>query len=291
MCLGGFKKWLKSAVSQIYFVHAVTGYWEAKLRKMVLGMAAAALLSSPVAAEMVEEKIAYDVGGTKMEGVLIYDDAISGKRPAVLVAPDWMGITEDAVTLAKTALGNGYVAFVADMYGADVRPTNPKEAGQAAGAVRKDISVMRARISKALDVLLAEGEKKGIVDSSKTAAIGFCFGGGNVLELARSGREVGGVVTFHGDLKARGGTADKDAVKTRILVLHGAADPAVPKADRDAFEAEMTAAEADWQMVTFANAVHSFTDPGANRPGRNMYDEKVAKKSFALMHDFFGEIF
>ena len=176
------------------------------------------------------------------------------------------------------------------MYGASVRPKNSKEARKAAGAVRKDLKVQRGRINKALDVLLAEGGKRGVIDASKTAAIGFCFGGGNVLELARSGRGVKAVVSFHGSLKAAN---PKDAanIKAKVLVLHGADDPAAPKADRDALEAEMTAGKVDFQLVAFSGTVHSFTNPQANRPGRSMYNATVAKRAFSMMNSLFAEVF
>lgn len=261
------------------------------MRKFILSLAVGVLLSGPAAAGMVAEKIAYSVGGTNFEGVLVYDDAVAAKRPAVVFAPNWMGVTEAAIAKAKQLAGNKYVMLVADMYGAGVRPQNAKEAGAASGAVRKDLALERARINKAVDVLVDEGSKRGVADGGRVAAIGFCFGGGNVLELARSGRDVKGVVSFHGSLKAAQ-PQDSANIKAKVLVLHGAADPLVPKADRDAFEAEMTAAKTvDWQLVAFSNAVHSFTDPNAKTAGRAEYNETVAKRSFAMMNDFFEEVF
>lgn len=245
----------------------------------------------PSRAAMVEQKIAYTLGHTKFEGLLVYDDSIRARRPAVLMAPNFMGVTRNAAVKARLLAGTRYVIFVADMYGAGVRPKNGKEAGQMAGVLRKDIPLMRARINKALDVLLEEGSKRGLIDATRIGAIGFCFGGGNVLELARSGRDVKGVVSFHGDLLARGPKADA-GVKAKILVLHGQADPVVPKADRDAFEAEMAAVKSiDWQMVVFSGAVHSFTNPDAKAVGRSHYDARTAKRSFEMMHDFFAELF
>jgi dienelactone hydrolase len=251
-------------------------------------VALTSLAASAASAGMVNKKIAYNIGGQKFEGVLVYDDSVSAKRPAVLMAPNWMGVTESAVTKAKKLAGGKYVFFVADMYGAKIRPKNGKEAGKAAGAVRKNISMMRTRINKAMDVLLAQGSSLGITNGGKTAAIGFCFGGGNVLELARSGSNVGGVVSFHGDLKAKT-PEDAKNIKGKVLVLHGADDPFQPKANRDAIEAEMRAAKVDLQLVAFSGAVHSFTDPHAKYKGKAEYNAKVAKRAFAMMRDFFDE--
>ncbi len=234
---------------------------------------------------MVDKKIAYDIDGQKYEGVLVFDDSVSAKRPAVLMAPNWMGVTKGAVTKTKLLAGGKYVFFVADMYGVDIRPKNGKEAGKAAGTVRKSISMMRARVNKAMDVLLAQGSSLGITNNAKTAAIGFCFGGGNVLELARSGRNVGGVVSFHGDLKSKT-PEDARNIKSKVLILHGADDPFQPKANRDAIEAEMRAAKVDWQLIAFGGAVHSFTEPHAKFKGKAEYNAKVA-----IMHDFFDETF
>ncbi len=261
------------------------------MRKFALCLAAGLVLSGPVSAAMVTEKIPYTIGGTAFEGVLVYDDSVTGKRPAVLMAPNWMGVTEPSIEKAKMLAGSKYVMLVADMYGADVRPKDGKEAGAAAGAVRKDLVMHRERINTAVDVLLAEGGKRGLIDETRVAAIGFCFGGGNVLELARSGRDIKGVVSFHGSLTTPQ-PQDAANIKAKVLVLHGAADPAVPKADRDALEAELSAApNVDWQIIAFSGAVHSFTDPNANRPGRAEYNEKVAKRAYAMMYDFFDEIF
>jgi dienelactone hydrolase len=260
------------------------------MRGLVLGIAALALASGPVAAKMVEQKVAYEVDGKKFEGVLIYDDGVKAKRPAVLMAPDWMGVSAQSLTQAKLVAGKRYVIFVADMYGADIRPKNPQEAGPAAGAVRNNVSATRARINKALDAFLAEANKKGVIDATKTAAIGFCFGGGNVLELARGGRDIDAVVTFHGELTTSA-VSTPGTIKPRILVLHGADDPFVQKEARDKFEAEMKAAKADYNIVAFGGAVHSFTSPGANQPGRNMYNAKVAKLSYDMMRDFLAQSF
>ena len=258
--------------------------------KFVLALIGGILLSAQASAAMVADKIAYTLGGTKFDGVLVYDDSVGTRRPAILMAPNWMGVTRNAITKAKLLAGRKYVFFIADMYGADVRPKNSKEAAAASGALKRDLTTDRARANKALDVLIAEGTRRGLIDPSKTAAIGFCFGGNNVLELARSGRDLKAVVTFHGDLTTPR-PQDAKNIKARILVLHGADDPAVPKAARDALETEMRAAKVDFEMVVFGNTVHSFTNPQANRPGRAMYNPAVTRRAYALMNDLFAEVF
>lgn len=239
---------------------------------------------------MVEQNVDYEIGGKKFQGVLVYDDSVRAKRPAVVMAPNWMGVTKAAVTKAKLLAGKRYVMFVADMYGVGIRPKNGKEAGKASGAVRRDIPMQRARINKALDVLFAQGDRRGIIDRAKTGAIGFCFGGGNVLELARSGRDIKGVVSFHGSL-ATPNPKDAANAKAKLLVLHGADDPISPKKQRDALEEEMRAAGVDLQLVAFSGTVHSFTDPNAHRKGAAEYNEKVAKRAYTMMQNFFDEVF
>jgi len=260
------------------------------MRGLLLGLTACAWAAASANAAMVTEKISYAHGGTSFEGILVYDDSVNAKRPAVVMAPNWMGVTENAVTKAKLLAGRKYVMLIADMYGVGVRPKNAKEAGRASGAVRRDLAAHRARINKALDVLLAEGGRRGLIDPARTAAIGFCFGGGNVLELARSGRDLKAVVSFHGSLTTPHPEQTKN-LKPKILVLHGAVDPAAPKAERDALEAELTAAKADFQIVAFSNTVHSFTNPEANRPGRSQYNATVTRRAYAMMNDLFDEVF
>jgi dienelactone hydrolase len=260
------------------------------MRNLVLGAAAAALLAMPAAATPVEKRIAYEVDGKKFEGVLVYDDSVKRKRPAILMSPDWLGVSQKSLDQAKVVAGKQYVVFVADMYGVGAAPKNPQEAGPAAAKVRSDIAGTRARISKALETLLAEGNKDGLIDARNVAAVGFCFGGGQVLELARGGGNIKAVVTFHGELTTSQ-VEGPGKIKARILVLHGADDPLVPKAARDKFEDEMKAAKVDYQVVAFGNTVHSFTDPTAKFPPAAVYNEKSAKLAYAMMRDFFSQTF
>ena len=245
-------------------------------------------------AEWIHEKVAYELDGTEFRGHLIYNqDAAMGAHnlPGIFMVPNWMG-PDTAATLAKAkeVAGDGFAVFVADMYGTDVRPSNGKEAGKAAGFVRSDRELMRARAHKAVQVFKALAHAHPI-DSDKMLGIGFCFGGGTLLEYARSGsEELDGIVSFHGDLASPTLKDDADKVKTPLLVLHGAKDPYVPQSDVQAFIAAMQDGEVeDWTLVQFSNTVHSFTDPTADSDGAR-YHPRTAKRAFAMMRDFADEV-
>ncbi|MEH6389174.1 MULTISPECIES: dienelactone hydrolase family protein [Pseudomonas] len=238
-------------------------------------------------AEMVSKPVSYDIDGEPYEGLLVYDDATSEPRPGLLMVPNWMGVTENSAKKAFRAGGSDYVVFVADMYGKDKQPANAEEAGKLAGALRKDRDLMRKRVNTALNVFKSQSEKVGL-DTGRIGAIGFCFGGGAVLELARSGTDIGGVVSFHGNLDTPN-PKDAESIKTPVLVLHGDEDPSVPQEQVEAFKQEMRAADVDWQLVIYGGAVHSFTNPAANVPGKNEYHPVVAERAFTAMRQFFSE--
>jgi dienelactone hydrolase len=233
--------------------------------------------------------IKYPMGALTAEGALIYDENVSGKRPALLMAPNWMGMTDGAIERGRLIAAGRYVVFVADMYGAGTRPANFAEAADLANPLRADAIEQRKRIRAAFEAMIAEGEKRALIDERR-AAVGFCFGGGNVLELARDGADIAAAVSIHGDLKTAL-QARKGAVKAALLVAHGAPDPVAPKVDRDAFEAEMDTAGAKWQMVLFSGVLHAFTDQGADVPGVAAWDEPAARQTYALMHQFLTDAF
>ena len=247
------------------------------------------LVALPCAAAPVSKTIGYEIGDQKFEGRLIYDNASKKKRPALLMAPNWLGPTDAAFKQAQEIAGKDYVIFVADMYSTAVRPKNTDEAGAASKSVYADPAAMRARIGKALEVMKAQAGTAPI-DLTRIGAIGFCFGGANVLELARGGADVAGVVTFHGALKKVSAEPSKP-ITAKILVLHGADDPYVPADQVATFEQEMRDAKTDWQLVKFGNAVHSFTDPDSHLAGQADYNPVAAKRAFRMMHDFFDEVF
>lgn len=231
--------------------------------------------------------VVYQVDGHDYEGQLVFNPTVSTPRPGLLLAPNWMGVTAGAVELAKKAAGKDYVVLVADIYGADVRPNGPEQAMAAMMPLKNDRALLRARMQASLAVL--QSQKHAAVDSDKLAVFGFCFGGCCALELARDGAPVKASVSFHGTLDTPN-NADANNIKGKVLVLHGAADPLVPKEQLPAFEAEMDAAGVDWQLVSYGGAVHSFTDPAADNMPMMKYNPTVAARAFNTMAYLFKEV-
>jgi dienelactone hydrolase len=231
------------------------------------------------------ERIEYRAGNMTCKGALVYDERASGRRPLMLIAPNWLGVTDDAIKRAATIAGGNYVAFVADMYGGGKISAGPPESAELANGLRADAPERRRRIAAALDALRAESGKRGIGDLQRQAAAGFCFGGGNVLELARTGADLKAVICLHGDLLTPLPAKPGD-IKAAICVLHGSKDPVVPKKDRDAFEAEMEASGAKWQMLVFGGLLHSFCEPESDVPGIARYDAGAARQCFNMIDDF-----
>ena len=250
-----------------------------------LGLFAATATAAPVT-----KPVSWTVGTTTFDGVLVYDDANATPRPGLLMVPNWYGVTDAAVEKAKTIAGDDYVILLVDMYGRGVRPTNPQEAGAAAGAVYGDRPGMRERINTALATL--QGAEGLPLAKDDIGAIGFCFGGATVLELARSGAEVAGVASFHGSL-ATPAPASAGAIKTPVLVMNGADDSFVSAEEIAAFEKEMKTAGADWQFVNFGGAVHCFAEPDEDGSviGGCKYHEPSYRRSMAMMRGFFDERF
>jgi dienelactone hydrolase len=251
---------------------------------------AAALLSfaTPARAEVKTQLVEYKQGDTVLEGILAWDTNGPKARPGIVVVHDWLGVGPYVKMRAEQLAAMGYVAFAADIYGKGVRPKDGKEAGALAGQYRSgDRALLRARVAAGLEAL----RKQPGVDPAKVAAIGYCFGGSTVLELARMGADVKGIVSFHGGLKTDFPDASK--VKAKVLVLHGADDPYVPPAEVAAFEDEMRKGKVDWTLVKYSGAVHAFTQPGAgNDPSQGAaYDEKADRRSFQAMKAFFAELF
>ena len=232
--------------------------------------------------------VEYKAGELTLIGYLAYDDAKTGQRPGVLVVHDWIGLGDFAKKKAEELAELGYVAFAVDMYGGGLVAADQEEAARLAGALKGNRSEMRARVRAGLEALASLPQ----VAPGKLAAIGFCFGGTTVLELARSGAPVAGVVSFHGGL-ATPDPGDAKNIKGKVLVLHGGDDPLVPPPEVSAFEDEMRRAKVDWQLVAYGGAVHSFTNPKAGiDPSRGAaYNEAAAKRSWRAMRDFFAEIF
>jgi dienelactone hydrolase len=247
------------------------------------------LSASSATAALVEKPVSYEHAGVTLEGFHVYDDAKTGPRPAVLVIHQWTGLSDYEKRRSRELAALGYNVFAADVYGQGIRP-KPPESGKEAGKYKTDRTLFRGRLMAALEVLKSDER----TDPARIAAIGYCFGGTGVLEMARAGADIAGVVSFHGGLDAAADmTAPKDGVKAKVLVLHGAVDPYVPAEQVAAFEKEMTAAGVDWQLVSYGGAVHSFSHKEAgNDPSKGAaYDEKADHRSWQAMKSFFAEIF
>jgi dienelactone hydrolase len=258
------------------------------MKQLIMLGIALALFGGRADAKVQHQLVEYKQGDTVLEGYLAFDDAAKGKRPGVLVVHAWMGLDDNARKRADMLAGLGYVAFAADIYGKGVRPKTADEAGKLAGTYKSDRKLLRARVNAGYDVLV----KTAKVDAAKTAAIGYCFGGTTVLELARSGTAVSGVVSFHGGLDSPA-PADAKQIKAKVLVLHGAADPHEKPADFAAFQKELADAKVDWQLVEYGGAVHCFTDAtaGTDTSKGCAYDAVADARSWTAMKTFFDELF
>lgn len=251
------------------------------------------LLLSPlvVQAKVVTKVIPYSVNGVEMTGYYAVDDSIKGTRPGVLVVHEWWGHNEYARKRARMLAKLGYSAFAVDMYGTGKIAEHPKDAKKFMMQVINNMDDARLRYKKALTILIKQTQ----TDASKIAAIGYCFGGGIVLDMARQGHALKGVVSFHGSIAAKE-LAKKGKIKADILVLNGADDPFVTKQQISDFKKEMDNANAKYEFVNYKGAKHSFTNPIADSFGKKFsmplaYNEDVDKKSWQKMQVFFKEIF
>ncbi len=241
------------------------------------------LMASTAEARIQTQVVEYRHGSVVLEGYLAYDDAYKGKRPGVLVVHEWWGLNDFIRERTEHLARLGYVAFAADIYGKGVRAADAEQAGTISGSYKKDPELFRGRTRAGLAKLKSLKQ----TDGRRLAAIGYCFGGTAVLELARSGADVKGVVSFHGGLSTER-PADAKTMRAAVLVLHGADDPYVPPEEVATFQEEMRRAHADWQMIFYGGAVHSFTNPDAGKDKAKgaAYDEKADSRSWQAMRDF-----
>jgi dienelactone hydrolase len=231
--------------------------------------------------------IEYRHGTTVLEGYLAWDDSLSGPRPAVAISHQWSGRSDFECEKARHLAELGYVGFAIDMFGKGVRGTSTEENQGLISPLLADRPSLQERINLAIDVLRQQPE----VDAAKVAAMGFCFGGLCVLDLARSGSDVKGVVSFHGLFFPPGSTAD-NKITAKVLCLHGYADPMAPPDSVLALAKELTDAGADWQLHAYGNTLHAFTNPEANDPGfGTVFNDAANKRSWIAMKNFFTEIF
>jgi dienelactone hydrolase len=246
-----------------------------------LAVAVAARSGASVKGEVVN----YRSGQTALRGYLAYDDASAARRPAVLIVHEWTGLGDHVRQSAERLAAAGHLGFAVDMYGDGKVARDTQEAARWAGEVRSNPAVIEARFRAALD----HARKHPLADPARVAAIGYCFGGTVCLEAARAGVDVLGVVSFHGGLASQI-PPERRKPTAKVLVLHGADDPTIPAAQLQAFQDEMRAARADWQLISYGNAVHSFTNPAANSAAAR-YEERAARRSWGAMTQFLGELF
>lgn len=259
---------------------------------MRYALAAILILSSvPTLQAKVETKsVTYSDGQTTLEGFVAWDTAHGNKndRPGILVVHQWLGLSDYEKGRCQQLAELGFVAFAVDIYGQGVRPEGPQEAAKIASIYKQDRKLYRRRLQLGLEQLRSQPT----VDSKQIAAIGYCFGGTGALELARSGADIDGVVSFHGGLDSPS-PEDGQNIEAKILICHGADDPFVPAADVEAMKKEFNSAAVDWQMIIYSGAVHSFTHPAAGNDNSRgaAYNALADQRSWQAMNDFFSELF
>ncbi|MHB8907557.1 MAG: dienelactone hydrolase family protein [Syntrophales bacterium] len=266
------------------------------MRKMfavfMMTAAVVAVSSAAMAKQNIEGKaVTYSAGGVTMKGYLAYDKDIKGKRPGVLVVHEWWGLNDYARKRARMLAQLGYTALAVDMYGGGKEAKHPGDAEKFSSALMKDFSTAKARFLAAQEFL----KKQKTVDPEKMAAIGYCFGGGVVLNMARQGVDLKGVASFHGSLAAVQ-PAQPGAVKAKILVLHGADDKFTTPEQIESFKQEMKSVGADYRFITYPGAMHSFTNPDADRYAKEFklplgYNADADKQSWEELKKFFAAIF
>jgi dienelactone hydrolase len=263
-----------------------------KILMVLVALILASATGSAGAEQNVKGKeVSYRSGSTVMKGYLAYDKNIKGKRPGVLVVHEWWGHNEYVRKRARMLAEMGYAALALDMYGDGRQAMHPDDAGKFSSELMKNFDVAQARFTAAMDFL----KKQRIVDPGEIAAIGYCFGGGVVLNMARQGADLKGVASFHGGLAAVK-PARPGAVKAKILVLHGGDDKFATMEQIAAFKKEMTDAGADFQFITYPGAMHSFTNPDADKFAKKFnlplgYNAEADKKSWEELKKFLERIF
>jgi len=262
------------------------------MKTQLLGALLALSLTAPGFAAVKETPVTYKDGDTTLKGFVVYDNAKKGKRPGIIVVHEWWGITKHMHNEARRLAREGYTAFIADMYGDAKTADNPKDAGALSGSVMKNPQVMESRFNAARDELA----KQPSVDANRIGAVGYCFGGAVVLNMARTGDDLAGVAGFHASLGLNTPAPAPGMVKAKILVLNGADDPFIKKEQYVQFEGDLKAANADYKVIMYPGAVHAFTNPEATALGKKFnlplrYDAKANKQAEAEASKFFAGLF
>ena len=243
---------------------------------------------SALDAKVRTKTIDYKHKDVALRGHLAWDDAISGPRPAVIVVHEWWGLNDYAKKRAEQLAKMGYVALAVDMYGKGNVTEHAQKAGEWSRQIQQNMDQWMKRAELGVNIL----KKNELVDSSRIAAIGYCFGGSTVLQMAYSGMNIKGVVSFHGSLPVAKEDQAKN-IKAKILVCHGSEDAFIPKTRIEQFQATLDKAKADWQFIAYAGAKHSFTNPGSDSHGMAglKYNKNADQRSWKHMKMFFNEIF
>lgn len=252
---------------------------------MIKALLLSLLVSGTAFAKVKTSIIEYKSGEQTFEGVLVQDTSIKGNKPGIMVVHNWMGITAETEAKAIEMAKLGYVVFAGDIYGKGIRPKDAKEAGELAGKYKADIKTLRERANLAIETL----KKQKGVDTSKIFVAGYCFGGTTAIEVARSGADILGAISFHGGLTP---SSDDKNIKGSLLINHGAIDPFIAKADLEGFVKGMNDAKVDYQFISYSGAVHSFTEKAAGDDISKgaAYNADADKRSWIAMKDFLTEL-
>jgi dienelactone hydrolase len=239
-------------------------------------------------AEVKTKTVGYRDGDVELQGFLAWDDAVKGKRPGVIVVHEWWGLNDYAKKRAEMLAKLGYVAFAIDMYGKGKVTDHPDQASAWMKQIADNAAAAQKRALLGLDIL----RRNALVDPTRIAAIGYCFGGATVMQMAYAGADLAGVVSFHGSLPVATDEQGRQ-IKAKILVAHGSADSFVPRERVAEFQQALDKAGADWQMITYGGARHGFTNPGADKYGvENIrYNKNADIRSWQEMRQFFADIF
>lgn len=254
------------------------------MKNSALLLFATILFSNTINAQL--KPVKYKDGSQALNGLFVKSAKKSSQNPGILLLPAWLGIDKASKDIAKNLSKLGYNVFIADIYGEGNYPTNTAEAGKQAGYYKKNYEIYQKRIDAALQELIKSG-----ANADNIVAIGYCFGGTGVLEAARGHLNLKGVVSFHGGL-GKDATRPVAPITTKVLVCHGADDPFESKEEITAFQQEMRDSKTDWQMIYYANAVHSFTNPEAGNDNSKgaAYNAVAAKRSFEHLQLFLNEV-
>lgn len=260
------------------------------MKILITNLALIFIICSNTFANLVEKEVNYEANDLTFFGLLVYDDSFDGQRPGILVVHEWWGLNDYAKTRARMLAKLGYTAFAVDLYGEGKTAENPEEARKLANEVYINLELTQIRFQAAIEVL----KNEGTTNPDKIGAIGYCFGGGILINMARRGVELNGIVSFHGNL-ATDNPVKEGVVKTKILVCHGAADTAVSEAQVEAFKEEMASANVEYEFIAYEGATHAFTNPKADETAKKFklpisYNEKADTESWEAMKDFFQKV-